>query len=131
MSSIRRTAAQGTRSPNISSHSRALRSANVARSSGTSSAARSARLRIETQHGVERELRLVGPEAQEPRHAGEALRPLVEATLFAGRSLVASTGQSGMNEARVELFEARIMDTEASRHRGPEILDQHMGALDH
>jgi hypothetical protein len=51
MSSIGRTAEQGTRSPKISSHSRALRSASAARSSGMSSAACAARLRIVAQRG--------------------------------------------------------------------------------
>ena len=83
------------------------------------------------QHRAEHELRLVEPAALEHRHAGEALQHLVEATLLAERPLVAVTGQPGINEARVELFEARIIDAEASRHRGPEILDQHIGALDH
>src|SRR5205085_4152741 len=83
------------------------------------------------QHRAEHELRLVGPAALEHRHAGEALQHLVEATLLAERPLVAITGQPGINEARVELFKTRIIDAEASRHRGPEILDQHIGALDH
>ena len=44
---------------------------------------------------------------------------------------VAIAGQPGIDEARIDLFEARVIDTEARRHRGPEILDQHIGALDH
>ena len=51
MSSIGRTAAHGTLSPKISSHSSAVRDESAARISGTSSAACSARLRIETQRG--------------------------------------------------------------------------------
>ena len=51
MSSVGRTAAQGTRSPKISSHSRAVRAARAARTSGTNSAACAARLRIVAQRG--------------------------------------------------------------------------------
>ncbi len=83
------------------------------------------------EHRAEHELRLVGSAALKHRHAAEALQHLVEATLFAERSVVAIPGQPGIDEARVDLPEARIVDAEASRHRRPEILDQHIGALDH
>src|SRR5579884_341253 len=49
--SIGRTAAQGTRSPKISSHSRAVQAASAACTSGTSAAEWAARLRIVAQRG--------------------------------------------------------------------------------
>ena len=48
MSSIGRTAAHGTRSPNSVSHSSAVFAASAARTFGTSTAVSAARLRIES-----------------------------------------------------------------------------------
>src|SRR5262249_30493548 len=65
------------------------------------------------------------------RHAGQTLQDLVETAFVAERPLVAVPGEPGIDEARIELLEARIVDAEPRRHRGPEILDEHIGALDH
>src|SRR5262249_38890852 len=54
-----------------------------------------------------------------------------EPALFAKRPVVAIAGDAGIDEARVDLFQARIVDAEPRRHGGPKILDQHIGLLDH
>ena len=82
------------------------------------------------EHRAEHELGLVGAAALEHRHAAEALQHLVEPALVAERALIAITGQPGIDQARVDPSEARIVDAEPGRHRGAEILDQHIGALD-
>src|SRR5205823_14061130 len=80
---------------------------------------------------AEHELRLVRSAALEHRHAAQTLQYLIEASLLAERTRVAIAGQPGIDEARIDLFEARVIDAEPRRHRRPEILDQHIGALDH
>src|SRR5579884_3541691 len=78
------------------------------------------------EHRAEYELRRVGRAALEHGDAAEALQDLVEPALVAERSLVAITGNRAIDEARIDLAQPRIVDAEARRHRGPEILDQHV-----
>src|SRR5205814_304799 len=67
------------------------------------------------QHRAQYEMRLVRPAALEHRHAAEALQYLVEAALVAERARVAIAGQPGIDEARVDLPEPRIIDAEPGR----------------
>jgi hypothetical protein len=56
---------------------------------------------------------------------------LIKAALLAERPTVAVTGQSAIDEARVDGFEPRVVDAEPSRHRRMKILGQHIRRLHH
>ncbi len=62
----------------------------------------------------------------EPAHA---LRDLVEAGTIGVGSGLAETGDAGVDQARIDLRERRVVDAEAVLHVGPEVLEQHVGLL--
>ena len=59
------------------------------------------------------------------------MQDLVKPSLFTERPTIAVTGQSAIDEARVDGFEPRVIDAEPGRHRWTKILDQHIGRLHH
>jgi hypothetical protein len=66
-------------------------------------------------------------EAVDGHEAAEALGDLVEASPLGVRPGLPEAGDTGVDEARVDLPERLVVDTEAVLDARPEILDQHVG----
>ena len=64
-------------------------------------------------------------------HAAEALQHLIEAALVAERPCIAVAGEAGVNQARIDRAQPRVVDSQPRRHRRTKILHQHIGARYH
>ena len=66
------------------------------------------------------------------RHqAAHALRDLIEARPVGVRAVLAEAGDAGIDQFGIDLRQRLVIDAEPLLHIGPEILDQHIGFLDH
>jgi hypothetical protein len=65
------------------------------------------------------------------RHqAAHALRDLVESRPVGVRAILAKAGNAGIDQARIDLAQRLVVDTEPLLHSRAEILDQHVGFFD-
>ena len=64
----------------------------------------------------------------QPAHA---LRDLVEARPLAIGAVLAEAGDAGIDDALVDLAQVLVIDAEPILHVGAEVLDHHVGLLDH
>jgi len=83
------------------------------------------------EHRTQHHLRCAGRGTLKHCNTGKALQDLIKPAFLAERPAVAVTGQSAIDEARIDGFEPRIIDAEPGRHRRTKILDQHIGRLHH
>ena len=72
-----------------------------------------------------------------PRQAGDrhqpahALRDLVEARTVLVGPVLAEAGDAAVDDLRIDLLHVLVVDLQPPLHVGPEVLDDHVGLLDH
>ena len=96
--------------------------------------------RGEDAHGAEQPGGEVGDGNADPhralaRRAGDrhqpahALRDLIEAGPLVIGAVLAEAGDAAIDDARIDLAQALVIDAELGLHVGPEVLDHHVGLL--